>query len=71
MGKWVVDIHGEIEGDYEIIKKYEECLRELNDYKVGTVGCEYCKHEYRKSYERPCSLCQRNYVDMFERSEEK
>lgn len=24
MSKWVVDIHGEIEGDYEIIKKYEE-----------------------------------------------
>lgn len=24
MSKWVVDIHGEIEGDYELIKKYEE-----------------------------------------------
>lgn len=24
MSKWIVDIHGEIEGDYEIIKKYEE-----------------------------------------------
>ena len=24
MSKMVVDIHGEIEGDYEIIKKYEE-----------------------------------------------
>jgi hypothetical protein len=24
MSKWVVDIHGDIEGDYEIIKKYEE-----------------------------------------------
>ena len=23
MSKWVVDIHGDIEGDYEIIKKYE------------------------------------------------
>lgn len=24
MSKWVVDIHGDIEGDYEIIDKYEE-----------------------------------------------
>lgn len=24
MSKWVVDIHGDIEGDYEIIKEYEE-----------------------------------------------
>jgi len=24
MSKWVVDIHGDIEGDYEIIKKHEE-----------------------------------------------
>lgn len=24
MSKWVVDIHGDIEGDYEIVKKYEE-----------------------------------------------
>ena len=24
MSRWIVDIHGDIEGDYEIIKKYEE-----------------------------------------------
>lgn len=24
MSKWIVDIHGDIEGDYEIIKRYEE-----------------------------------------------
>ena len=24
MSKWIVDIHGDIEGDYDIIKKYEE-----------------------------------------------
>lgn len=24
MSKWVVDIHGDIEGDYEIIKEYKE-----------------------------------------------
>lgn len=23
MSKWVVDIHGDIEGDYEIVEKYE------------------------------------------------
>jgi hypothetical protein len=51
-----------IEGDYEIIKKYEE---------PDEVGCEYCKHAYRESYERPCSLCQRNFMDMFERSDKE
>lgn len=24
MSKWIVDIHGDIEGDYEIIKEYAE-----------------------------------------------
>lgn len=24
MSKWIVNIHGDIEGDYEIIKEYEE-----------------------------------------------
>jgi len=24
MSKWVIDIHGELEGDYNLIKKYEE-----------------------------------------------
>ena len=24
MSKWIVDIHGDIDGDYEIIKAYEE-----------------------------------------------
>ena len=31
MSKWVVDIHGDIEGDYEIIKKYEEPKTEVLD----------------------------------------
>lgn len=31
------------------------------------VGCEYCKHKFREPHERPCSLCQRNFMDMFER----
>ena len=31
MSKWVVDIHGEIEGDYDIIKKYEEPKTDVLD----------------------------------------
>ena len=44
-----------------------ELLRELKAYKESRVGCEYCKHKYREQHERPCSLCQRNFMDMFER----
>lgn len=44
-----------------------EWLRELKDYKDARVGCEYCKHKYREQHERPCSLCQRNFMDMFEK----
>jgi hypothetical protein len=43
-----------------------ELLRELKSYKDARVGCEYCKHNYREQHERPCSLCQRNFMDMFE-----
>lgn len=35
MSKWVVDIHGDIEGDYEIIKEYEE---------PQTGHCKDCKY---------------------------
>ena len=45
-------------------------LRELKAYKESRVGCEYCKHNYREQHERPCSLCQRNFMDMFERKVE-
>ena len=31
MSKWVVDIHEDIEGDYEIIKKYEEPKTDVLD----------------------------------------
>lgn len=44
-----------------------EWLRELKAYKDARVGCEYCKHKSREQHERPCSLCRRNFVDMFER----
>ena len=48
-------------------RQLAEWLRELKDYKDARVGCEYCKHNYREQHERPCSLCQRNFMDMFER----
>lgn len=45
-------------------------LKELKAYKDARVGCEYCKHKYRQQHERPCSLCKRNFVDMFEIEED-
>lgn len=51
-------------------RQMAEWLRELKAYKDERVGCEYCKHRYRERLERPCSLCRRNFVDMFERQEE-
>ena len=48
MSKWVVDIHGDIEGDYDIIKKYDESKaesvldeieKEINSPNRGT--CDY------------------------------
>jgi hypothetical protein len=47
-------------------RQLAEWLRELKSYKDARVGCEYCKHKYREQHERPCSLCQRNFLDMFE-----
>ena len=48
-------------------RQLAEWLRELKAYKDARVGCEYCKHKFREQHERPCSLCQRNFMDMFER----
>jgi hypothetical protein len=48
-------------------KQLAEWLKELKEYKDARVGCEYCKHKFREQHERPCSLCQRNFMDMFER----
>ena len=39
MSKWVVDIHGDIEGDYEIIKKYEEPKTDVFD-KISKMRAE-------------------------------
>jgi hypothetical protein len=48
-------------------KQLVEWLKELKEYKDARVGCEYCKHKFREQHERPCSLWQRNFMDMFER----
>lgn len=48
--------------DGKTILNYEEKLP-----KDERVGCEYCNHKFREQHERPCSLCQRNFADMFER----
>lgn len=48
-------------------RQLAEWLRELKEYRDERVGCEYCKHKFREQHERPCSLCQRNFMDMFER----
>lgn len=56
----------------ESAKKHRQLakwLRELKAYKDARVGCEYCKDRYRERHERPCSLCKRNFVDMFESEE--
>ena len=50
-----------------LYRQLAEWLRELKEYKDARVGCEYCKHKFREQHERPCSLCQRNFMDMFER----
>ncbi|HCJ37861.1 MAG TPA: hypothetical protein DHV37_05990 [Erysipelotrichaceae bacterium] len=47
-------------------RQMADWLRELKEYKDERVGCEYCKHKFREQHERPCSLCQRNFMDMFE-----
>ena len=46
MSKWIVDIHGDIEGDYEIIEEYK-------DPKTG-----HWIDRYEKS--AVCSCCNRN-----------
>ena len=50
MSKWIVDIHGEIEGDYELIKKYEEPHETITEFadrckECGKMKrCKDCKH---------------------------
>ncbi len=56
MSKWIVDIHGDIEGDYELIKKYEEpCEDEYikvpkNALKYRTAGIVAYNSEWLKNH---------------------
>ena len=50
MSKWVVDIHGDIEGDYEIIEEYKEPKtghwewEQYDNYpQLGDWSCSECK----------------------------
>lgn len=49
MSKWIVDIHGEIEGDYEIIEKYEE--PKTGHWIEGKYrdSCDKCRCTYPKN----------------------
>ena len=60
----MIDIYKDKSEYYRQLAKW---LKDLKEYKDARVGCEYCKHHYREQHERPCSLCQRNFMDMFER----
>lgn len=54
MSKWIVDIHGDIEGDYELIEKYKEP-------KTGHwIFVDEAKEHAR------CSECNSGIVDLFD-----
>lgn len=47
MSKWIVDIHGDIEGDYEIIEEYKE--PETGQWKAKTfheLFCDNCGFDF-------------------------
>lgn len=39
MSLWVVDIRGDIEGDYDLVTKYNKNLNCINCIKDGTDAC--------------------------------
>ena len=55
MSKWVLDIHGDIEGDYEIIKKYEEPKIDVLD-KIRAEIENHCGLT-KENHCRYCSYC--------------
>ena len=73
MSKWVVDIHGDIEGDYEIIKKYEEpkrgqwIEREYNG--IGFIECSECLSGFLKTHLLRNSYCPNCGAKMTESEE--
>lgn len=61
MSKWVVDIHGKIEGDYDIIKKYEE---------PKTGHWEWVQYDYNpKLGNWHCSECRNVVVECVSKEE--
>ena len=56
--KYIVDIKGEIEGDYEIIGKYEERPQgEWNYIQAGMCVCPFCGASPHKDYKNFCPNC--------------
>jgi len=60
MSKWIVDIHGDIEGDYELIKKYEEpkighWITKPHVY--GVTYCSECDFELKIDNTNYCPNC--------------
>lgn len=55
--KYIVDIKGEIEGDYEIIGKYEERLPEaFASAQPEIIRCKDCKYSHM-TYNGECKYC--------------
>lgn len=50
MSKWIVDIHGEIEGDYEIIKKYEEPKTDVLDKIRAEIRKKMAFNSFNEGY---------------------
>lgn len=70
MSKWVVDIHGEIEGDYELIKKYEEPKTDVLD-KIRAEIIQVANQE--KVHDEKWALglrCAVNIIDKYRENEE-
>ena len=50
MSKWIVDIHGDIEGDYDLIAKYTEpkmgkWIKSRDSYDNNHFTCPFCEHD--------------------------
>lgn len=71
MSKWVVDIHGEIEGDYELIKKYEEPKTDVLD-KIRAEIEEHAKINQNLNTDRARALCWcLDIIDKYKAESEK
>ena len=66
MSKWIVDIHGDIEGDYDIIGKYEEPKTGhwinrhiIANKSIDMIVCSECGEEF--SYDAETGISEYNY----------